>query len=350
MWQGILGHDDVVERFRQSLAEGRLASCYLFLGPEGVGKRTFALKLAQALLCQNAESDSLTTCGNCESCMQAVAENHPDMDVVRLPEGKRRMPVELFLGDRDHRHREGLCHNIALRPQLGRRRVAIIEDADHLTVESSNCLLKTLEEPPAGAVLILIATSRSRLLPTILSRTQVIRFQALSTDVLEKLLVEQQIVSDSQQARAIAQNANGSLHRGRELADPELRDLREPLLSQMASAGFDSVSCAALLTDFVNQAGKSPEARRQRLRSVFHLIGNHFRELLRLSCSPEESSVSAPESASRHLQLLGPAAQSSALAALDRCLEAEIQLDRNANQATLLECWLDDLAGLLTPA
>ena len=348
MWHGILGHDCAVERFRQSLQHGRLASSYLFLGPSGVGKRAFALKLAQALLCQTRDPAELDPCGECESCRLAVAQNHPDLDIVQLPEGKRRLPVELFLGDRDHRNQEGLCHNISLRPMLGRRRVAVIDDADHFTTESSNCLLKTLEEPPMGAVLILLATSRSRLLPTILSRTQAVRFEPLSTEVLGQLLVEQQITADEPEAGKLAPHCRGSLAVARELADPDWWELQQWLLPQLAPSSFDSMRLAARINEFVSQAGKAADARRQQLRAVFQMVAAHFREVLRHACQEQPDSLSSNTTAAQQTLELGHSARQCAILILDRCLEAELQLDRNANQATLLECWLDDLAGILT--
>jgi DNA polymerase-3 subunit delta' len=349
MWQGIQGHDAVVERFRQSLRHGRLASSYLFLGPSGVGKRAFALKLAQALLCQTRDPAELDPCGQCESCQLAEVQNHPDLDVVQLPEGKLRMPVELFLGDRDHRNQEGLCHNISLRPMLGSRRVAVIDDADHFTIESSNCLLKTLEEPPPGTVLILLATSRGRLLPTILSRTQAVRFEPLSTAVLERLLVEQQIVADPQQAEKLAPHCQGSLTVARELADPEWWELQQWLLPRLAPSLFDSMPLAAKINEFIGPAaGKTANARRQQLRSVFQMVAAHFREILRQACRDE--GLPTTEVAAEQAIELGNSASQCAILILDRCLEAEVELDRNANQATLLECWLDDLAGILTTA
>jgi len=345
MWHGIYGHDRLVDRFRQSLAKGRLGSSYLFLGEAGIGKHTLALKLAQGLLCQGSAEDQLDPCGQCESCRLMEAGNHPDLDLVGLPAGKRWLPVDLFIGDRDHRHKVGLCHNIAMRPMLGRRRVAIIDDADHLTTESANSLLKTLEEPPPGAVLILIGTSRSRQLPTILSRTQVIRFSVLPTDVVADLLIQQEIAADQAQATALAQMAEGTLDRANELADPELWQFRERIAQQFAPQSFDSIRLGTELTALVSTAGKEPEARRRRLRSIFHLVGDHFRQVLHSSCSMMSESGEPQPLAGEQFD---PTAQGSALAVLDRCLEAEEQLDRNANQATLLECWLDDLAEILT--
>ena len=342
MWHGIFGHDAVVERFRRSLAQGRMASSFLFLGPAGVGKHTFAVKLAQALLCQQGETAGLEPCGGCESCRLLVAGNHPDLDLVGLPAGKRWLPVDLFLGDRAHRNQEGLCYSVSRRPRLGSRRVAIIDDADHLTVESANCLLKTLEEPPPGVVIILIGTSRGRQLPTILSRTQTVRFSWLDEETMRRLLLEQQIAASGEEADRLAAVSGGSLSRAAQLADPELWELQQRLLPQLVPSRLDSVRLAGELIAFVNQAGKEANARRQRLRAVLQMVGDHFSRVLRHSCGAE---VLVEEVAGEWVAM-GLAAQDCALAVLDRCLEAEVQLDRNANQATLLECWLDDLAGI----
>lgn len=348
MWHGILGHDDVVSRFRQSLAGGRLASSYLFLGPAGVGKRALALKVARALLCQSCAPTELEPCGNCDSCRQAAAGSHPDLSVVSLPSGKSKMPVDLFLGDRDHRNQEGLCHEISMRPMLGRRRVAVIDDADYLSIESSNCLLKTLEEPPPGAVLILLATSRSRLLPTILSRTQIVRFTELSPTDLRTLLVEQGIVDDPQRADQLASVSQGSLQRARELAQTELWELRNTLQPQLLPSQFDSLRLAKQVQDFVNASGKDAATRRKSLRLVFEVVGDLYSKVVRVSCQCAADDPNGNDVAWQLHSELGPAALDIALAALDRCIEAEIELDRNANLATLVECWIDDLARATT--
>lgn len=344
MWQGVIGHDAVAEHFRQILAEGRLASTYLFLGPAGIGKRLFAMRLAQALLCQASEPERLDPCGKCESCLLLRAGNHPDVDLLGLPEGKTRLPVELFLGDREHRNQEGLCHNLSLRPQTGSRRVAIIDDADHFSIESANCLLKTLEEPPPGALLILIGTSRGRQLPTILSRSQVVRFSPLDEASLSQLLQAQGIAASADQLPLLVSSAAGSLSRAAELADEELWQLRQQLLPELVPSRFQSVALAKQLADFVSAAGKDAEPRRQRLRFLLRLFIEHFHNLLRACCSPQSATPELP----REWLALGEHAQDCCLAVLDRTLEAENQLDRNANQATLIECWLDDLATLLS--
>ena len=95
-WQGIEGHDAVVEQFRRALERGRLASTFLFVGPPGIGKRTFALKLAQTLLCQRRDQVAMNPCGDCANCVQVLAGTHPDLLEVR-----KRMHTPLIFDGRN---------------------------------------------------------------------------------------------------------------------------------------------------------------------------------------------------------------------------------------------------------
>ena len=99
-WQGIEGHDAVVEQFRRARA-GDWPARFLFVGPQGIGKRTLAVKLAQALLCQQHSPIELTVCGPCR-LVQVLAGTHPDLLEVRKPADKSSLPVELFIGSREH--------------------------------------------------------------------------------------------------------------------------------------------------------------------------------------------------------------------------------------------------------
>src|SRR5687768_4408868 len=105
-WQEIRGHDAVVGKFRRALAKGRLASTFLFVGMPGIGKRTFALKLAQGLLCERVAEEKLQPCGECPSCHQVMSLNHPDVALVQKPADKAFIPLELLIGDTEHRMRE----------------------------------------------------------------------------------------------------------------------------------------------------------------------------------------------------------------------------------------------------
>jgi DNA polymerase-3 subunit delta' len=345
-WQEVYGHDELVERFRLSVRRGRLASTFLFIGPQGVGKRTFAVKLAQALLCEVNPENVLDPCGHCEACVQVRAASHPDLIVLGKPADRAFIPVETFIGDREHRMQVGLCHDISLKPFRGGRKVAIIDDADAMNVEGANCLLKTLEEPPPHSLLILIGTSEQKQLPTIRSRSQIVRFAPLSEEVVARLLLEQGIVEDGEEARRLAELSEGSLKRALTWTDAELRGFRDQLLDFLADPGADVVGFAREATGFVNAAGKEAPPRRERLRNIIGFALDFYRQLMRiLSGTAPAGDRSLTKSVDRGAQTwtAGPEA---AAACLDRCLDALAYVDANANQATLIECWLDDLVTL----
>jgi DNA polymerase-3 subunit delta' len=344
MWHGLHGHDDVVEQFRRALARGRLASSFLFAGPTGVGKRTFAMKLAQGLLCQTRPEEALDPCGTCPSCVQVASLTHPDLNLVAKPADKSFIPVELLIGDREHRRREGLCHNIAMKPSLGGRKIAVIDDADYLNAEGANSLLKTLEEPPPRSVLILIGTSPAKQLPTIRSRCQLIRFGPLAVEVVAQLLVSKALVADPAEARRLAQYSDGSLQQALEMADPALWSFRNLLLERLGKTPLPSVELAQTAGAFVDEAGKEAPARRARLRQVVAFAAEFYRQLLHAQCGAALSDDAELRGHVEQAQERGQADGELSARRLDRCLEAAAQIDRNANQATLIAAWLDDLA------
>ncbi len=348
-WHGVLGHDEVVEQFRRAVGRGRLATSFLFVGPSGIGKYTFAMRLAQALLCQQSDPRALDACGVCESCVQMDAGTHPDLAAVSRPPEKSFVPLELLIGDKDHRMREGLCHQIGLKPFMGGRKIAVIDDADYLNVEGANCLLKTLEEPPPRSVLILIGTSAARQLPTIRSRCQIIRFQPLAEDVLAQLLVEQGVVSDVETARELAAQSEGRLDLATEMAQPEIQPFRENLLRGLAEPSPNSLRLSAAVLSFVEEAGREPALRRRRLAQVIRLAIEFYRQVVRAAggaTTPHERLLT--ELLDRSLATWA-AVDSVAANCLDRSLDALSQIDRNVHQTALIECWLDDLARIYMP-
>ena len=346
-WQGIHGHDDVIDQFRRSLARGRLASTFLFVGPSGIGKRSLALQLAKGLLCHHHAPERLEPCNACPSCLQVEAGTHPDLLLIRRPEDKSVLPVELFIGPRERRMQEGLCHDIRLKPFMGGRRVAIIDDADALNEESANCLLKTLEEPPPNSVMILIGTSADRQLPTIRSRAQIVRFSPLDVETVAELLSKHELVADAAEARRLAAHAGGSLDRALALADADLWAFRQQLLGRLAAPTLESVPLAKAVIALVDSAGKEAPARRARARQVFAFAAEFYRQLARACEGAPPTADAELNSLVAQAQANWPGDAETAAACAQRTLEALDQLDRNANQATLIECWLDDLARLI---
>jgi DNA polymerase-3 subunit delta' len=197
----IIGHSTVVDTLRRALARGTVHHAYIFAGLPGIGKRTTALALAQTLNCESKEG--VDACGQCSSCRKIGHGSHPDVFVVGLPEGKKLIPID------DIRELE---KRVATRPHEGRFKIAIIDPADLMTEPAANALLKTLEEPRPGTVLVLVTARLDALLPTVRSRCQILRFRPLETDVVSRLLVKSGEVSDELAALA-AVFGGGSLER-----------------------------------------------------------------------------------------------------------------------------------------
>jgi len=253
--------------------------------------------------------------------------------VVGKPEDKAFIPLELLIGQRDHRRREGLCHKLSVKPSQGGRKIAVIDDADSLNAEGANALLKTLEEPPPRSVLILIGVSPAKQLPTIRSRCQLVRFQPLPQETVAELLLSKGLiqVQDRQEALRLAQHGEGSLQRAMELADAELWSFRDALFGRLSEPQLKSVELAQTISALVDRAGKEAAIRRARLRQVVEFAAEFYRRKLRENCDD-------------------PTVCEQASARLERCLDAAAQIDRNANQTTLIETWLEDLAGQRTEA
>lgn len=336
-WQGIRGHDEVVERFRTALGMHRLASTFLFVGPSGIGKRSFALKLAQSLLCDRVSEEQLAPCGQCPACKQILAGTHPDIDYIAKPEEKSSIPIELLIGSDEKRMREGLCFRISLKPFSGKRKIAIIDDADYLFAEAANSLLKTLEEPPPRSVLILLSTSEQRQLPTIRSRCQVVRFQPLEANDVAEILIEQELTSDRAAAQQAAALAEGSVSAAVRLLESELSDFRAELLQSLAQSPLQPAALMKLVQTYVDAGGKESAAKKLRLKDAFGFSGSFFRQLILIG-----SGVAQPTACSR--AWLDPAEMGSR--GVELCLEATAATDANAAALNILEWWADELATL----
>jgi len=236
-----------VATLERALSSDRVHHAYLFDGPAGVGKELAALGLAQALVCEKREAGSSRACGECSACTRARLREgearpvHPD--VVILERGLyepaqigRRTPETQDLSI--DQVRTLVLARAAFPPHEGRAKVFIIRRADELSVSAANALLKTLEEPGRLTHFILLSSLSDSLLPTILSRTQRVRFASLPDAVVIDLLVAGG--TSQEDAERIAPLSGGSMTQALALADPDESEKRE---------------------DFVNRALKAIESR-----------------------------------------------------------------------------------------
>ncbi len=195
-YQGVLGQERAKKLVTRTLASKRIPHALLFRGPEGVGKQLFARGLAAVVNCRNSE---LEACGQCSSCKKYHSGNHPDFTVVEPENG--RIKIE--------RIRE-LCKSLTYPPYESKQRVVLIEDVHTMLDQAANALLKTLEEPPENNLLILTADASRYVLPTILSRCQVVPFYPLSIDQTCEILMADARDIGKDEARVLARLSEGS--------------------------------------------------------------------------------------------------------------------------------------------
>lgn len=198
MQNPVIGHQHIIEQLQRTVASDRIAGAYLFVGPIGVGKETVARYFAQLIFCQQ-DAQPPTVCGTCLACRKVDSGNHPDLQFIR-PEGSL-----LRIGQ----IRE-LQKQIVYEPLEASRKVYILTDVERMNAEAENCLLKTLEEPPAASVLILLTSNIQVLLPTTRSRCQILQFHPMPTQELVAVLTDRFSVAP-EQATTLAIAAGGAI-------------------------------------------------------------------------------------------------------------------------------------------
>src|SRR4030042_882139 len=178
MWQ-IIEQDRAVERLQRSLETGSVSHAYMFIGPAHSGKMTLALDLARALNCEGAD----IPCGQCEPCRKIADLKHADVQVIGIagddPSTESKSKTEISI-----EQIRQIQHTASLPPFEGRCRIYIIENAESLSVEAANALLKTLEEPESNVVFILLVTDSSLLLETVVSRCQPVEFITVPAGII----------------------------------------------------------------------------------------------------------------------------------------------------------------------
>jgi DNA polymerase-3 subunit delta' len=302
---------DLIQRW---LDAGRLPHALLFSGPDGVGKRLTALELAKALNCTGPAAGR-DACDACPACRLVDRGAHPDIMAV-APDGRSLKIAQVREVER----------HVALSPYAGRRRVAVLDAAELMTLEAANAFLKTLEEPPSAAVLVLISSAPTSLLPTIRSRCQEVRFGPLADDVVAALLVEGGI--DPAEAPRAAALGGGSLTLARAWAERFPRQKQDEVL-QETQAGLASPGRALALAKKLQEEYKG---RRDLVPWLLLLLAAWARDLARPPAGAGAAGAARPERE--------PVSLRTALAFYDAVAAAQAALESNVNLQLALEAML----------
>ncbi len=203
IFENIIGNEKAKEILNKALKSKNILHSYIFMGISGVGKKMFAREFAKGILCLNENS----CCNKCKSCMEFNTDNHPDFMEINQLEDTKNIKIEQI---------RFMQEKIAEKPIISNKKVYIIDNADTMTVEAQNCLLKTLEEPPEYAVIVLIASNESKLLNTIKSRCMKVSFEAISDENIRKY-IEENITKDV--TPNMVSMCGGSIEKAKTIAD-----------------------------------------------------------------------------------------------------------------------------------
>ena len=323
----ILGQDAAISWLREAYMADRLPHAMIFAGPVGVGKATTARALAALFLCERPKD--ISPCGKCESCRVFMAGTHPDYHVITKEliryhdkTGKSK-GIDLSI----HVVRPELIDPAGRKPSLGRGKVFIVEQAELMNVQAQNALLKTLEEPAARTLIVLLTDQPRALLPTIRSRCQTLRFAALERDAVETELRRRGV--DKTLAGDAALLARGSLGVALKWIEdgvvPSARELAQQVENALAGqpppdlpgwlkAAADAYAQKQLERD---ELASKDQATREGLTLYLMIAGERIR--------------------GRLAQQDDPAELERACAAIDAIVRAESYLDANVNTSVVLQ-------------
>ncbi len=376
-------------QLQRALSRDRIPHAYIFHGPEGVGKETFARGMAQLLLCGNSTTKELSAdeaaaiglsaisvgCGTCDDCRTAIAGTHPDLHMIYRQLNRehsdsavrKRKGLELGVDV----VREFIIDKVARTPQRGRAKVFIIKEADVLNIEAQNALLKTLEEPPGATYLILLVVGLDYLLPTTQSRCQIIRFQTLPDEFVRARLRELRPGLSDPQLKWYSAFSAGSIGEALRAVDDGLFELSARLTDVM---NHTQRRGAAELTKFFTEESKllgerfskrdpeitDTESARRGLKSLFRLAADHYAASLRASSGASQA-IGAGAMAKRSAAMPGVGVAqvqphrtwghdspnrgtlTEHAARIERLALAEQQLDLNANVQLIVETLANEL-------
>ncbi len=353
-----------VRLLQYALGANRLPHAYIFCGPPGVGRELCARRVADLLLCEAPSrrihparaNGAVDACGECPACEMSRLDTHPDLHVIHRelnkhhPDAMVRSRKGIGLSIDVIRH--FVINRVATRPALGNAKVFIIRDAETMTPQAQNALLKTLEEPPPTTFVILIAASLEALLPTVRSRCQTVPFGLLPSAFIVERLVAMNDGITEEQARFCALHADGSLGVAQRHYQDGLMEYDRRVAEVVCGLGAQSATeLARRMVDDAKALGEvyqerdpeisKTEMQRRGLKALLGLLAGGLRGVLHVCVGGDADRGGAYGELSERLGRLGATEAIRAIATTER------QLDLNANVQLCVEGLLIRLSRLI---
>lgn len=310
----VVGHERIIEVLQRSLRTGKTAHSYLFEGIPGCGRRKSALALIQGMFCKDMDDDA---CGVCPSCRKVAGGSHADIHIISPLPDKRDISIDQL--------RE-MQRTLSLRPYEAPRKVCLIEPAERMSVNAANSLLKTLEEPPGDALIILLTENAGMLLPTIRSRCQLVRFAPLSPEHVLTLLERNGM--DAGTAALLAPLSGGSMQRAQELDNESLAARRDAVISRLSLMDINRIAT-------VFDAAEALSGNREETLELLDLLISFYRDAVHLAAGSGEIVNRAARTAIESIAARNPLNRTMEL--LETICQTRRDVQQNANPKLALD-------------
>lgn len=276
-FKDIIGQKSIVAHMKKALQMHTVSHAYILNGEKGMGKKLIADIFSTVLQCEAGGDEP---CMECRSCKQAVGRNHPDIKWIT-----HEKPASISVDE----IREQLVNDMGIKPYSGKYKIYIIDEGEKMTPQAQNTLLKTIEEPPAYGVVIILTANREMLLQTILSRCVSLDLRAVDNESVKKYLIEKINVPDYRAAMA-AKFAGGNLGKAIDIASSEeFNQLKDDVVRAM------KVLERMTATD-INQTVKEVNNYKDQMDVYLHLVTIWFRDVLLCKASADRGLIFSEES------------------------------------------------------
>ena len=314
----ILGHGQIIEHLQNAIKLQKVSHAYILDGEEGAGKNMLARTFAQTLQCERGGTEP---CGECHSCKQAMSGNQPDIITVT-----HEKPASIGVED----IRGQLCGDIQIKPYSSPYKIYIVDEAEKMTVQAQNALLKTIEEPPAYGVIMLLTTNADAFLPTILSRCVTLKLRPVKNEIIRPYLMEKYHIPDYQ-AEVCTAFARGNVGKAERLAQSEqFAELKSHLLHLLRHLRDMEVY-------ELTEAVRSASEYKTEINDYLDLMALWFRDVLLFKATRQIDGLVFAE----EINAISAQAQKSPYEGLERILKAlekaKVRLNANVNFELTME-------------
>ena len=314
----IIGHEEIIRHLKNAIETGKVSHSYILTGEHGSGKKLLAGTFAMTLQCEKGGTEP---CQECDSCKKAIGKNHPDIIMV-----SHEKPGTISIDE----IRDQVIHDVAIKPYCSPYKIYIIPDADLMTPQAQNALLKTIEEPPEYAVIMLLTSNGDGLLPTIRSRCVRLDLKVVDDSLVKKYLMEHLHIPDYQEEIDVS-FAHGSIGKAKHAAtSQEFADMTSNALKLLENANKMEVY---ELTDAI----KNLSTEKQNIADYLDIFLFWFRDVLMFKATREIDNLVFKQD----INFIKEQAKERSYENLEKILDAlektKVRLRANVNQELALE-------------